>query len=411
MTTALPTVRPGRRVAAAFAALGLAGIAALGAALPASATAPTAAPPATLSSIPTQAAHLAPAGAVATDTADPTVTWAVQPADEDGPDGRRFMELELDPGAVVTEHLAVRNFGEDPVTFALSAADGYLTERGRFNMLSDDEESVDGGTWIDVQESVTVPGGETTVVPFTITVPADATPGDHPAGIAASIQSESGTVGLQSRLGFRVMMRATGEVQPVLTVPEVKASYTPSWNPFAPGEVRVSYDVANEGNVRLGADSAVETSALFGLATQEAAAEPMPEILPGGSMSRTVEVDQVWPLGPVTTTVTVTPVPVAETEIDAAELEPVTTTVTTWAIPLPQLLLLAILLVLFLGIRDERRRRRKRLEDMLAKARDEGRRAAAERDRADGGSVTTTDAAPGETAGRTGGAAKGEPTT
>jgi hypothetical protein len=345
---------------------------------------------------------------------DDTITWSVAPADADGLDGRRWVEQTVDPGETVDEHLAVTNFGDVPATFALIAADGYLTDRGRFNMLPADRESVDAGTWITIQEDVEVGPGETVVVPYTVAVPGNATPGDHPAGIAASVSSTGtdaggNSVGVTSRVGFRVMTRVTGEVQPTLTVPDVSASYTPSWNPFAPGEVRVTYDVANDGNIRLGADSAVETSALFGLATRDAAAEPMAEILPGGSLTRTVEIDQVWPLGPVTTTVTVTPVPVAEDEIDAAQLEPVTTTVTTWAIPLPQLLLLAILLVLFLGIRDERRRRRKRLEDMLAKARDEGRRAAAERERGDGGSATTAGAASGESTG-TGGAAKGDTT-
>ncbi|WP_454044429.1 hypothetical protein [Cellulosimicrobium sp. Marseille-Q8652] len=349
-------------------------------------------------------------GATVPRDVEDTVTWSVAPADADGPDGRRWVEQTVDPGATVDEHLAVTNFGDVAATFALVAADGYLTDKGRFNMLPADRESVDAGTWITVQEDVEVGPGETVVVPYTVTVPDNATPGDHPAGIAASVSSagtdEGGnSVGVTSRVGFRVMTRVTGEVQPTLTVPDVSASYEPSWNPFAPGSVRVSYDVVNDGNIRLGADSSVETSALFGLATQDAAAEPIAEILPGGSLSRTVEIDQVWPLGPVTTTVTVTPVAVAEDEIDAP-LEPVTTTVTTWAVPLPQLLLLAILLVLFLGIRDERRRRRRRLENLLAKARDEGRQAAAG-GAAAGAAPATSPEQPAPTSGAPG---KGDPT-
>src|SRR3954471_19708220 len=74
------------------------------------------------------------------------VTWTVQPATEAGPDGRRWVERTLDPGQGVTEHMAVRNIGKASTVFALSAADGYLTDKGRFNMLPADQRSTDGGT-------------------------------------------------------------------------------------------------------------------------------------------------------------------------------------------------------------------------------------------------------------------------
>ncbi|MGW6228251.1 hypothetical protein ACWFQT_14140 [Cellulosimicrobium cellulans] len=319
-------------------------------------------------------------GGLSLDTED-TITWSVTPADAGGADGRRWVDLTADPGQTVDEHLAVTNFGKVPATFALKSADGYLTANGRFNMLPSDQESTDAGTWFTVQETVEVGPDETVVVPYTITVPESATPGDHPAGIAASITSTGtdagGTnLGVESRVGFRVTTRVTGEVQPVLTVENVKASYSPSWNPFAAGDLTVSYDVANDGNVRLGAEGDVATSALFGAVGDEVAAEPISELLPGGSLRSRVDVNDVWPLGPVSTTITVTPTPVADDQIDTP-LDPVTVTVTTWAVPWPQLLLVAIVVVLIVGVRDDRRRRRQRLEAMLARARDEGRRQAA----------------------------------
>src|SRR5262245_47165079 len=109
-----------------------------------------------------------------------SLTWTVQPATSKGPDGRRWIEKTLDPGQVVTEYLAVRNFSDAGAVFALKAADGYLTDKGRFNMLPSDRKSVDGGAWIAVQPTVTVPGQGTKVVPFRISVPKGVTPGDHP---------------------------------------------------------------------------------------------------------------------------------------------------------------------------------------------------------------------------------------
>lgn len=330
--------------------------------------------------VPALPAGAATSGTLPLDTED-VITWGVKPADADGPDGRTRVELVLDPGASASENLAVSNFSDVAVTFSIQAADGYINPKGRFNMLPSDRESTGAGTWIEVQDSVEVAPDATVVVPFTVTVPDNATPGDHVAGIAATVKStdegEGGTsVGVESRVGFRVSTRVTGEVQPLLAVENVKASYAPSWNPFAAGDLTVSYDVVNDGNVRLGAEGDVTTSGFFGAVSADRAAAAIPEVLPGGSQRTRVETSNVWPLGPVRSTITVTPTTVDDDEIDAP-LEPVEVTVTTWAVPWPQLLLVAIVVVLIVGVRDDRRRRRQRLEAMLARARDEGRQQAA----------------------------------
>ncbi|WP_264032256.1 DUF916 domain-containing protein [Cellulosimicrobium sp. SH8] len=342
-------------------------------------------------------AGAATSGTLPLDTED-VITWGVKPADADGPDGRTRVELVLDPGASASEHLAVSNFSDVPVTFSIQAADGYINPKGRFNMLPSDRESTGAGTWIEVQDSVEVAPDATVVVPFTVAVPDNATPGDHVAGIAATVKStgegEGGTsVGVESRVGFRVSTRVTGEVQPQLAVENLKASYTPSWNPFAAGDLTVSYDVANDGNVRLGAEGDVATTGFFGAFSTDRSAAAIPEVLPGGSQRSRVETSNVWPLGPVRSTITVTPTTVDDDQVDAP-LEPVTVTVTTWAVPWPQLLLIAIVVVLIVGVRDDRRRRRQRLESMLARARDEGRQQAAGGEPAPSG--TTSPAAKGE---------------
>ncbi|MEV4808856.1 WxL protein peptidoglycan domain-containing protein [Micromonospora avicenniae] len=316
------------------------------------------------------AVPLAPAGARAQPTS-PTLTWAVQPADEKGPDGRRWIEVALDPGQVVTEHLAVRNFSDGPVAFALKAADGYLTDKGRFNMLPSNQESVDGGTWIDVQKSVTVGPKQTKVVPFTITVPRDASPGDHPAGIAATVTSSGGTVAVESRVGFRVMMRATGTVTAALTIGDVAARYERSWNPFSAGTVHVTYTATNGGNVAVTGSGRVTAAELFGLAEPEARTA-VEELLPGGSRNAEARVAGVWGLGPVRISVEATPSVLAG-DAAGAEIRRGSATVTVWVLPWPQLALVVVLAALVIACRIVVRRRRRRLARLLAQARDEGR--------------------------------------
>jgi len=319
------------------------------------------------------AVPIAPAVARA-EPSSPTLTWAVQPADARGPDGRRFVEHTLDPGQVVTEYLAVRNFSAGAVVFSLKAADGYLTDKGRFTMLSSDRESVDGGTWIRVQDTVTVRANATAVVPFTITVPPDATPGDHPAGIAATVTSSGGTVAIESRVGFRVMMRVTGTVTAALGVEGVTAAYRQSWNPFSGGTMRVRWTATNTGNVAVTGTATVTVAGPFGLGSRRVTVDAG-ELLPGGSRAVETRVGGVWAWGPLRTTVEATPT-LRDGDPAGVAIAAGTAAVTVWSGPWPQLALAALLAALVVAYRLVRRRRRRRLAALLARARDEGRRAA-----------------------------------
>lgn len=317
----------------------------------------------------------------AADDATGTVSWSVRPANLEGPDGRSTIAVELEPGTSTTEHVAVRNLGDAAVTFTVSANDGYLTRNGHFDMRPSSHEPTDGGAWISHPATVDVGPGETMVVPFQVEVPADATPGDHPAGIAASVRSGEGTVSTESRVGVRVDVRVAGEVAAVLAARVAGTTYTPSWNPFEPGELELDVDLANEGNVRLTGDldARVEGGLGTGASSARVPAETVGEILPGATRRVTVTVDGVWPTGRVGAEVTVVPAPVGEegqagTEADPA---PVTAATTAWALPWPQLVLLVLVGIVVAVVLDDRRRRRRRLEVLLARARAEGRQEAA----------------------------------
>ena len=240
-------------------------------------------------------------------------------------------------------------------------------------MLPSNQPSTDGGTWITVQRNVTVGGNATKVVPFTITVPPDATPGDHPAGIAATVTSTGGTVAVESRVGFRVMMRVSGTVTATLGIKDLAASYRHSWNPFAAGSVRVTYTTANDGSVAATGAGRVRTAELFGATASDATAQTA-ETLPGGTRAVDVRVAGVWGLGPVRTTVELTPS--VHSGASGINIQPTSATVTVWALPWPQLILAAVLIALAVMLRTALRRRRQRLARLLAQAREEGRAAA-----------------------------------
>jgi hypothetical protein len=288
------------------------------------------------------------------------------------------MNHTLAPGGSVTDHLALRNLSPTEVTFGLTAADGYFTRAGRFDTLPSSQASKDAGTWIELPQSVTVPSGETSVVKFTLTVPQNAEPGDHAAGITASViktQSDSSgaSVGVESRVGVRVTTRVTGELRPSVDVGRVSARYHPTWNPFKPGRVTVEFDAANQGNVRLLAQGQV--TAGTGQAAYPGQADDRQELLPGDSRGLAANVSRVWPLFRVPVVVELSPevVTMDGTESSAGTVR---ARVWVWAVPWPQLSVLLGVLLLVGAVVWGRVKSRRRLARMLAQAREEGRQLA-----------------------------------
>ncbi|THJ67136.1 hypothetical protein E8P82_06785 [Arthrobacter echini] len=316
--------------------------------------------------------------AVATETSDEAVTWSLRPAGENGSDGRSWVELELDPGASVTEYAQVQNFSDREVEFSLQSADGYFTDTGRFNMLDAGTPSTDAGLWIDITDSVVVPAGGEVTVPFTVTVPADASPGDHPAGVSASIFSSGTTdggaaVGIESRVGFRVMTRVSGDFVPDLTA-KVAARYSMSWNPFRPGTVNVDYALQNAGNIRLGISPEIIVEMVFGAGLTSVSAPKIAEIAPGEVSRASVEVNNIWPLAVLHVSIRAEGRPV----LDAESTDPVQVqeTVSVVAVPWPQLITLIIAAGIIVMFIVTRRRQRKAIAAQLEQARAEGRREA-----------------------------------
>ncbi len=324
----------------------------------------------------------APAASGGTDAT--RTTWALEPATADGPDGRVSFRHAVDPGTEVTEHVTLTNFSEHAAAFDVYAGDGLITADGQFDLPPTGAEATAAGSWIalgdaagtigapgTVQRVEVAPGAQATL-PFVVRVPADATPGDHPAGIVAALATDTaGGVAVDSRVGARLHLRVTGEVTPALAVQDVRTTYTPSWNPFAPGTLRVDYTVANTGNVRLGAAAAASASGPFGLAGSSAAGPALREVLPGGTAGGSVEVE-AWPLVRLDGSVAVTPAVVGDDEVTVA-LATADAGWSAWAVPWLQVGLVLLLVGVVLAVRRARARReaatRRRIAAAVAAAR------------------------------------------
>ncbi len=318
------------------------------------------------------------AASAAEEPGAPAVRWAVTPADESGSDDRFSIQHALDAGESVTDFISVQNLGVEEAAFSLSAADGFTTRSGRFDMLASDKESVDAGTWVEIADEVTIAGGDSSVVPFTITVPEQAEPGDHPAGVAASVittqsSGDGASLGVESRVGVKLITRVKGELTPALEVSGVEATYHGTWNPLSPGEVTATFELTNAGNTRL--TVAGIASAGTGEIAFPADGDPVGDLLPGDTREVTVAIDGTWPTFYAPGELVVTP---AAEAMDGTtpEADAVTVDLGAWAMPWSQLLVLLALALIIAALTWNRRRGRRRMEELLQQAREEGRRTA-----------------------------------
>ncbi|TQJ31166.1 DUF916 domain-containing protein [Microbacterium sp. SLBN-146] len=308
---------------------------------------------------------------------DTTVSWSARPADTAQGSGRPNFSYEALPGAMFSDAILVTNRGSSPITLEVYAADGFLTADGSLDLLARSEPSTELGSWIDLgQDSITLAGGETTEVPFEVVIPSTVQPGDYAAGVVASmsVESDSGVI-TERRLGSRMHLRVAGDIVPSLTVSDVRIDYQGELNPFAAGAATVTFALTNTGNARIAPGGSVDVSGLFGWGATTVSLADVPELLPGSSLERTIEVDGVLPLFFTTADVSVggdvvqrPGAPVG----DALAVTAVAASASTWTIPWTALAVLLVVIGLVVWLIVSRRRakrtRQREVDEAVAAA-------------------------------------------
>ncbi len=253
------------------------------------------------------AAHAQPASVAA----DGDLAWSVEPVQ--GSEARRFFEYAVDPGTQVVDKVVITNSGTAAADFLVYATDAInIPETGAFGLLAREDAPTDAGAWITMEaDTIRIEPGMQAIVPFNLLIPSDATPGEHVAGIVASVvttgESEGAAVALEQRVGARLYLTVSGAIEPAVEVEGLSAGFSPELNPFAAGSVDVSYSLRNAGNVRLDVAHTVTVDGPFGIRLAEFEAEPFTELLPRQTVRVTERVPAIVALLLSFTTVTATP--------------------------------------------------------------------------------------------------------
>jgi len=215
----------------------------------------------------------------------------VRPAHSDpaDPATKAYFKPVVQPGGTFSDAVTVTNSSDQPMAVFVTAVDG-LTSTSSGAVYANRQDPVDEtGRWVvPASGTVTIPAHGSLDVPFTVRVPADATPGDHLAGIAvedahphASGGNFSVTEVLRGVIGVQV--RVPGEAAFTMT------AGTPSLSELAgTGNAAVTIPLTSTGGL-LGKPSV--TVNLAGDGYNRTVTRALDTILPGDH----IEYPFVWP--------------------------------------------------------------------------------------------------------------------
>jgi hypothetical protein len=287
-----------------------------------------------------------PAGAVA------IPTFSLSPVAVPGATAPRgSFHYNLGPGQTINDSIVLTNETTQLEQFQIWSTDGYNTAVGGAFALRPQGFPMTGvGTWINTHLGSGIYGlsGQTSVtINFSLTVPANATPGDHAGGVEALdvtpvAQPTTGPAHFVIHRGIAtaVFIRVAGPVHPSASVSNiaVKTSVPPLG--FGSSSAVVTYQLENTGNTLLAGQAVATVTDIFGRTVKTFPAVSVQAFVPGG---RFTAVEPKWTsipfIGPETVHVRIT----------SPGLTPATGDKTFWIFPWLLVLLIVLILAAVVG--------------------------------------------------------------
>lgn len=292
------------------------------------------------------------------DNGEAVESWALSPASSTTAGqagGRTELSYQADPGSVLNDEVTLYNLGNVALTFRVYATDAFNNaQSGQFDLLPGDTTPSDVGAWVKLPlESITLEPMKQATFPITVTIPADAAPGDHAGAILASspisgTTEEGAKVTMDRRTGTRLYLRVNGPLSAEFSVDSVDTEYSHSINPLG-GSASVRYRVRNTGNVRLSGTTTIKLAGPLGIGETSKTLPALTDLLPGQSVVLTAALDDVPALFAGRTTVIVTP-------DEGSGAKPASGAVTSFTPPLTPLIVLLVAICILLVLRARRRR-------------------------------------------------------
>lgn len=179
--------------------------------------------------------------------------------------GEDWFTYSVLPGETVEGVALAINRRTEPLDVVVYAADAFTTPQGGFALQERGEAPASLGAWVALEaDRIQLDPGERLRLPFRVTVPRSAEPGDYAAGVvleAAPQQGKSEDVGEETelqidiidRVGARIYLTVEGKAERRLDAAAL------SWT-RSEGGITFVLPVSNLGNVRVPVSGTIELS-------------------------------------------------------------------------------------------------------------------------------------------------------
>ena len=287
-----------------------------------------------------------------------TPTWTFAPYSASGNTlERTAIHLIASPGQTVSDNAILTNYSyTQTLNFDVYGSDAYNTVKlGVFTLNPPKAPKVDVGKWITLPVNIrTVPPRQSVTFHFAVTVPMNASPGDHAGGVVALNLApptgvQNGTnLAIQRGSGIAVYVRVPGKLVPGVAAANIGVAKSTPPLGFGTSTARAHYSVLNTGNEVLNGKAQLEATNVFGTVVKRYKAVPIDALIPGQKMS---VVEPQWSglpfAGPVTLKLTMLTSSITGTGQAGF-----------WVIPWLLILIIIVVLAVLIYMWIRRRRRR-----------------------------------------------------
>ena len=217
-----------------------------------------------------------------------------------GVTNRSTFSYKLDPGAIQTDSVVVQNLAEEDKTVVLYVANAFTTASGLIGVKANDQAKTGPVDWLKFttklpNNTFVLKGLSALTVPFTITIPPNAPPGDYAFGIAVAPDASDpsatpggNTIQILQAAASLVELRVSGPLIPIVRVGALTVSSEAKLVPgFVDGSTKVTFEVVNIGNQRINAVIQLVERNLFDTVIHREPAIKLGNVLPGSRVKLT----------------------------------------------------------------------------------------------------------------------------
>ena len=235
-------------------------------------------------------------------------SFAIGPTPKPGSTQMSYFNMIGFPGQKLSESVSVANFTKAPLKLRLYPADAYtIRNGGGFAVYGLRSTPHEVGAWVyHLPKLVTIPADKQLNIPFSIDIPANATPGTHAGGIVAQavvpqIMQVNGSVQVKvyRQVFTRIYTTISGRLIPNFEVDSLSAVHPqPPFPLITRRNGSITYFLSNTGNAIIAPTVHLWVTGLFGT-TMDRTFPATSQLLPGGIARYVVAWPGVSAIGPV----------------------------------------------------------------------------------------------------------------